>query len=271
MTGQKNLLNMVQGTLEQGCVMAMSTATPLVQALEVVEIQGNSYSYNVVDTLVPTAHRELGEEVTANEMQTEKVVRELKILSNAIKTDRVYRHMSNINDIKAQSTELAMVSNGKAFEKETIAELKDLQSKDIAGKKFTGALTVDLLDDALDYVNGANLIFTNNKGQRALKKLLKEEGQMPETVESFGKRVIAYNGIPVHVSDDLEDAEILVIRAEKNGVHLITNGGFVAYEQQENVFDVTYTELLHQVCAKTKNAFAIVEISPSLASARAKK
>lgn len=261
MTGQKNLLNMVHGTLEKGCVKAMSDATPLVEALEVVEIKGNSYSYNVVDTLIPTAHRELGEEVVSNEMQTEKVVRELKILSNAIKTDRVYRHMSDITDIKAQSTELAMISNGKSFEKETIAELKSLEAQGLAGKKFTGALTIDLLDDALDYVNGANLIFVNNKGHRALKKLLRAEGQSPENIESFGKRVIAYNGIPVHVSDDLTDTEILVIRAEKNGVHLITNGGLVAYEQQENVFDVTYTELLHQVCAKTKNAFARVDFT----------
>lgn len=261
MTGQKNLMNMVHGTLEKGCVMAMSTATPLVEALEVVEIQGNSYSYNVVNTLLPTQHRELGEEITANEMQTEKVVRELKILSNAIKTDRVYRHISDITDIKAQATELAMISNGKAFEKETIAELKDLLTKGLAGKKFSGALTIDLLDDALDYVNGANLIFVNHKGQRALKKLLKAEGMQPETVESFGKRVVAYNGIPIHISDDLADTEILVIRAEKNGVHLITNGGFTAYEQQENVFDVTFVELLHQVCAKTKNAFAVVEMS----------
>lgn len=261
MTGQKNLLNMVHGTLAKGCVMAMSTATPLVEALEVVEIKGNSYSYNVVDTLIPTAHRELGEEVVSNEMQTEKVVRQLKILSNAIKTDRVYRQISDITDIKAQSTELAMVSNGKSFEKETIAELKDLEAKGLAGKKFSGALTIDLLDDALDYVNGANLIFVNNKGQRALKKLLKSEGQAPETIESFGKRVIAYNGIGVHVSDDLTDTEILVIRAEKNGVHLITNGGLVAYEREENVFDVTYTELLHQVCAKTKNAFARVDFT----------
>lgn len=260
---QKNLLNMVHGTLEQGCIMAMSTATPLVGALEVVEIKGNSYAYNVVDTLLPTAHRELGEEVVANEMQTEKVVRELKILSNAIRTDRVYGVISDITDVKAQSTELAMVSNGKAFEKETIKELKSLEAQGVAGKKFTGALTVDLLDDALDYVNGANLIFTNAKGQRALKKLLKTEGQALETIDSFGKRVVAYNGIPVHVSDDLTDTEILVVRAELNGVHLITNGGLVAYEQQENIFDVTYCELLHQVCAKTKNAFARVDFTAS--------
>lgn len=259
MTGQKNLLNMVHGTLERGCIEAMSTATPLVEALEVVEIKGNSYAYNVVDTLLPTAHRELGEEVTANEMQTEKIVRELKILSNAIKTDRVYGHISDIIDVRVQATELAMKSNGKAFERETIAELKSLETQGLAGKKFTGALTVDLIDDALDYVNGANLIFVNNKGHRALKKLLRTEGSALETVESFGKRVIAYNGIAIHVSDDLTDTEILVIRAEKNGVHLITNGGFTAYEQHENVFYVTYTELLHQVCAKTRNAFAIVD------------
>lgn len=258
---QKNLLNMVHGTLEKGCVMAMGSATPLVEALEVVEIKGNSYAYNVVNTLIPTAHRELGQEVVANELQTEKVVRELKILSNAIKTDRALAVMGDITDIKAQSTELAMLSNGKAFEKATISELKDLEAKGLAGKKFTGALTVDLMDDVLDYVNGANLIYVNAKGQRALKKVLKAEGMALETVESFGQRVKGYNSIGIFVSDDLADNEILFIRAERNGVHLITNGGMLAYEQQENVFDVTYTELLHQVCAKTKNAFARIEFT----------
>lgn len=47
------------------------------------------------------------------------------------------------------------------------------------------------------------MIFVNNKGYRKLKTLLKEEGQQPKTIEHFGIRVIAYNGVPVHVSHDL--------------------------------------------------------------------
>lgn len=257
---QKSLLNMVQGTLAQGCVLSMEKGTPIVGAMEFVEIKGNAYSFNVVDTLISTEHRELGEEVTANEMQTEKLTKELVILTNAVKTDRALQVMGDITDIKAQNTELAMMSNGKALEKKVVAELKGALAKSEAGKEFTGALTVDILDDAVDYCN-PNMIFVNAKGQRVLKKLLKAEGHAPETIESFGKRVIAYDGRPVHVSADLSDNEILFVNFDINGVHGITNGGLKAYEERVNVFDITHTELLYNVVYKVKNSFAMVKAS----------
>ena len=65
---QKNLLSYCQGTLEKGSVLSMATATPVIEAMPFILIKGNAYSYNVVDTLLPTEHRELWDYVVASEL-----------------------------------------------------------------------------------------------------------------------------------------------------------------------------------------------------------
>lgn len=257
---QKLLLNYCQGTLEQGSVLAMEKSTPIVGVLPFKEVKGNAYSFNVVDTLIPTEHRELGVDVVADELQSTKVTKELMILTNAVKTDRALGIMSDLTDIMAEGQNLAMISSGKALEKKVIAELESYLSNDEAGKKFTGALTIDLLDDAVDFCQ-PNIIFVSNGSHRALKKLLKAENESTETIESFGKRVIAYNGIPIHVSHDLGENEILMVRFDEDGVHGITNSGVQVYEKESGVFHITDTELLYAVVCKTKNSFAKIEFT----------
>ena len=261
MTNQKNLLSYCQGTLEQGSVLSMATATPIIEAMPFIQIKGNAFSYNVIDTLLPTEHRELGSDVSASEFDTEKVTTNLVILSNSVKTDRALGVMSDVTDIKAEGQHLAMVSSGKALEKKVIEELKRLITATTAGKKFTGELNTDLIDDALDYVEGANMIFVSNKSHRALKKVFKAEGYTPVEIEAFGRRVVSYNGVPIVVSQDLGDNEILAVKFSETGVHGITNGGLHVYEKEVGVFYVTDTELLYNVCAKTKNSFALIEFT----------
>lgn len=265
---QKLLLQYCQGTLEKGSVLSMEKGTPIVGVMPFKEIKGNAYSFNVIDTLLPTEHRELGQDVEADELKSTKVTKELVILTNSVKTDRALSVMGDITDIKAEGQNLAMISSGKALERKVIAELNQYLTRDEAGKNFTGTLSADLLDDAFDYVE-PNMIFVNNKGHRKLKALLMDNGLMPETVENFGKRVIAYNGVPVHVSHDLGDNEILMIRFAEDGVHGITNSGLQVYEKEVGVHHVADTELLYAVVCKTKNAFAKVELA-ELKTARSK-
>lgn len=256
---QKNLLNYCTESLQSGSVLAMKTATPIVEAMPFKSIKGNAYSFNVVDTLLPTEHRELGQDIEASELQSEKVTKNLVILSNSAKVDRALGVVSSITDLMVESQFLAMVSSGKALEQKVITELKNYLENDIAGKKFTGELTSDLMDDAVDYAE-PNIIFVSNATHRALKKLLRSQGQMPETVENFGKRVIMYGGIPVFVAHDLSDTEILLVRFAEDGVHGITNGGLRVYERVEGVFHVTDTEMLYNVVCKTKNSFSLIEL-----------
>lgn len=145
-------------------------------------------------------------------------------------------------------------------------------TKDIAGKKLTGELTIDLVDDALDAVPNANLIFVSNKSHRALKKLFKAEGYTPVQIEAFGRRVVSYNGVPIVVSQDLADNEILVVKFAEDGVHGITNGGLRVYEKELGVFHVADTELLYNIVAKVKHSFSLVEFTGgAVLSAKARK
>lgn len=260
---QKNLLSYCQGTLEQGSVLAMEKGTPIVGAMPFKTIMGNAYSFNVIDTMLPTKHRQLGEDVVADEFEVTKVTKELVILTNSVKTDRALAVMSDITEIKAEGQNLAMVSSGKALEGFVVEELRKFVANDEAGKTFTGALSNDLIDDAVDYVDGATVIFANNKGHRQLKKLLIENGMLPDNVESFGRRVMAYNNIPVHVAHDLADNEILLVKFGEEAVHGITNGGLRVYEKEVGVHHIADTELLYNVVAKTKNAFAFIELTPA--------
>lgn len=254
------LLNYCQGTLEQGTVLSMQKATPIVGAMDFKKIHGNAYSWNVVDTLVPTAHRELGQDVEAEIIEPTKVTKNLVILTNSVKVDRALGVMSDITEIKAEAQDLAMISSGKALEKKVIEELNTYLEGETAGKKFEGTLSIDLLDDCMDYVE-PTMIFVSNASHRELKKLLKAEGQQPETIENFGKRVLAYNGVPVHPSQDLGENEILMVRFAPDGVHAVTNAGLTVYEKEVGVNHVTDTELLYAVVCKTKNSFGKVVIN----------
>ena len=263
---QKNLLNLVHGTLEQGTVMAMSTATPVVEALEMVQIQGNAYSYNVVKDVIATGHRELGEDVTPSELQTEKKTIGLKILTNSVKTDRALGVMQDINDIQAESQNLAMISSGLQLEKEVLKRLDEEVEQSI-GKKFTGALTMDLIDDALDYVRGIRegkgIIFVSPKVKRELSKLMKDEGYKSANEEAFGRKATIYDNVPIITSENIEGDKIYVVKFGMDAVHGITNGGVKTYNYDKGVHVVTDTELLYNVIAKTDKAFAIIE--PTLA------
>lgn len=225
---KKLLLNYCQGTLEQGSVLAMEKSTPIVGVMPFKEIKGNAYSFNVVDTLIPTAHRTLGQDVDADELQSTKVTKELMILTNSVKTDRALGIMSDITSVMAEGQNLAMISSGKALEKKVIAELEN---------------------------------YLSNGSHRALKKLLKAENELTETIESFGKRVIAYNGVPIHVSHDLGANEILMVRFAEDGVHGITNSGVKVYEKEAGVHHITDTELLYAIVCKTKNSFSKIEFT----------
>lgn len=252
---QKLLLNYVQGELEKGSVLSMNTATPILQVMPFKSIKGNSYTWNVVDTLLSVTDRELGEEVPAGELQSEKVTRPLIISCASAKVDRALSIMEDVTDLLAETQHLEMVSMGRGIETKVIAGLKGFLTNDEAGVKVTGALTTDFMYELEEKVN-PTIYFVNDKASRKLRGLLKEEGQQ-DTIESFGKRVNQFNGVPIHISNDLADNEVMAVRFGEDGVMGITNKGLVTYTTQVGVHNITDTELLWNVICKTKNAFGV--------------
>lgn len=264
-----NLINYCTEDLAKGSVLSMEKGTPLVKMMPYKKVRGNAYSYNIINTLIPTEHREVGTDVAnAHELEPIKKTVTLKVLTNRAQVDRAMSIMSDVTDLMAEQQAIGMLSLGKALEKHCLGELQTYAKGGTVGKEFKGVLSVDLLDDAIDFVQqGANAIFVNNNTHRALKKLLKEEGYA-ETMESMGKRVMAYNNIPVFVSHDLADNTVIIARIGEDAVHGITNKGLVTYNTEKGVMQVTDTELIHNIVVKTTNSFAVIKVGNSPATAK---
>lgn len=256
---QKLLLNYVQGELERGSVLSMCTATPILQVMPFKNIKGNSYTWNVVDTLFSVTDRELGQEVIAGELQSEKLTRPLIISCASAKVDRALSVMEDVTDLLAETQHIEMISMGKGIETKVIAGLKQFLEDDEAGVKVTGALTTDFMYDLEEKVN-PTIYFVNEKASRKLRGLLKDEGQQ-DTIESYGKRVNQFNGVPIHISKDLAYNQVLAIRFGEDGVMGITNSGLVTYTTQVGVHSITDSEILWNVICKTKNSFALGEFT----------
>ena len=262
---QKNLLNLVHDTLAKGSVLSMATVTPIVELMPFTEISGNAYTYNVIDELLPTEHRELGADVEAAEMQTKKDTVELCILTNSSKVDRALNIMQNITDIQAEAQDLAMKSSGYALEKKVLERLEEYLSTEKAGVKFEGALNLDILLDAresvlgLDASNGA--IFCNTKMLRKIKNVAAAQDGYITNMEQFGKNVSAFDNIPVVASPQVDENAIYFVKFADDGVHGITNKGLQVYNYDRGVHLVTDTEMLYNVVAKTKNSFAKIEVN----------
>lgn len=256
---QKNLLNYTRTDLERGSVLAMEKSCPLVSAMEFKQVSGSAYAWNVINDLLDTKVRELGESVVSGEMETVKVVRPLEIISNSCKVDRSISIMEDITSVQSEAQALEMASMGKAVERKIIADLKKFITDDTAGKEFAGALDMTILEDCFDYCE-PNLILANPKTIRAMKAILKAEGYIDNDIESFGKRVSVFNGVPIHVSKDLVDGEVLMLRLDiEAGVGAVTNKGVVVYNRVENVFNVTDTEFIFTTIVKTSNSFGLVK------------
>ena len=76
-----------------------------------------------------------------------------------------------------------------------------------------GGLKLEVLDEAIDAVPGANVIVCNLSFGRKLTKAAKNRdiaGDITYTVDDFGRRVTRYNGIPlVFVERDDQEREII--------------------------------------------------------------
>ena len=253
---QKNLLaNYCHGELEKGSVVSACTATPVLNLMPFKKINGNSYTWNIVNTLFSVTDRELGQEVDTEVLASEKVTRPLIISTARASVDRASCVMQDVTDLLAETQHIQMLSFGAGIETKVVAGLKGFLTNNEAGVKVTGALTTDFMYD-LEEACRPNVYFVNEKGARKLRALLKSVGQT-DTLESFGKVVYHFNGIPIHVSKNLAENEILAVRFAEDGVMGICNQGLLTYTQDSGVLKVTDSELIWNVICKTTDSFAL--------------
>lgn len=256
-----NLLNMAKEDLAKGVVTCFNDEAVLFEALPVINVNGNATAYNRVNDGFIVEKRELGEDIkTVQEMVTEKVVEPLEIYSNSVKVDRAMCMMSD-EDLRATETEVQAKAMARATHKAILDKVKA-----VAGVQVTPKATIPTAEevaeamDNMRFVEGQMLMITNAKTNRSLQKEAVLGGFTYGQIDAFGKRMYQFNGVPVEVTNDLADGEVLIMYlSNADGVALATNGGVKTYDLGlKGVFYVTDMELLAVPVVKNTKAVAYI-------------
>lgn len=255
-----NLLNLCQENLDRGVVECFNAESTLLKVIPVQTITGHAVAYNRVENGFSVEKRQLGEDiVTEQEMETTKVVEPLEISANRVVVDRALCLMSG-DDVRAIETEVQSKAMARQIHLDILTKVKN-----VAGVKVTISGSMPTADEVAEGMDGMKsidnaMMFCNAKTNRALQKEAISQGFTYGQIEAFGKRMYQFNNIPVEVTQDLEDGEVIIANFDvAEGVSLATNGGVRAIDLGLNgVFYRTDIEFIGLPVIKNTKAVAYI-------------
>lgn len=255
-----NLLNLCTEHLDRGVVECFNAESTLLKMIPVQNITGHAVAYNQVKNGFTVEKRELGADiVTEQEMETTKVVEPLTISANRVKVDRALCLMSG-DDVRAIETEVQSKAMARQLHLDILTKIKS-----VAGVKVTISGSIPTADEVAEGMDGMKsidnaIMFCNAKTNRALQKEAISQGFTYGQIEAFGKRMYQFNNVPVEVTQDLEDGEVIIANFDvAEGVSLATNGGVRAIDLGLNgVFYRTDIEFIGLPVVKNTKAVAYI-------------
>lgn len=225
--------------LQKGVIETMARENVVIELLPFMEIEGNSYQYNVETALPNVEFRAVNNGYTAGVGQVKKESENLVILGGDVQLDKfLVATRSNVNDIRAVQTAMKAKAiantyattffNGNPTSNEK--EFKGLKHRLGEGQKVTGDITLDNLNALLDKVyGGADVLIMSKSTRREVMKILQESNHYIENgADQFGRPVAMYGGVPIRVVEDtvLEKGTIYAIRfGVMEAVCGLQNGG----------------------------------------------
>ena len=225
--------------LQKGVIETMARENVVIELLPFMEIEGNSYQYNVETALPNVEFRAVNNGYTAGVGQVKKESENLVILGGDVQLDKfLVATRSNVNDIRAVQTAMKAKAiantyantffNGNPQSNEK--EFKGLKHRVGEGQKVTGGITLDNLNALLDKVyGGADVLIMNKSTRREVMKILQASNHYIENgADQFGRPVAMYGGVPIRVVEDtvLEKGTIYAIRfGVMEAVCGLQNGG----------------------------------------------
>ena len=256
-----NLLNLCTENLDRGVVECFNAESTLLKVIPVQTITGHAVAYNQVKNGFTVEKRELGQDiVTEQEMETTKVVEPLQISANRVKVDRALCLMSG-DDVRAIETEVQSKAMARQIHLDILTKVKN-----VAGVKVDASgsmLTADEVAEGMDGMKSIDnaMMFCNAKTNRALQKEAISQGFTYGQIEAFGKKMYQFNNVPVEVTQDLEDGEVIIANFDvAEGVSLATNGGVRAIDLGLNgVFYRTDIEFIGLPVVKNTKAVAYIK------------
>ena len=206
----------------RGVIETIIESSPILALLPFETVEGNSYKYNQENTLGGAQFYAVNATWSEAAATFTQKTANLAILGGDADVDNfIQRVRSNLQDQRAIQTQLKAKSVARSFEDTFIygSSSTDPNSFDGLMTLVTSGQTIDAnasmalathVDPLIDKVLGAkpDVLLTTRKQRRALKALLAASAHYVERGESsFGRQVMAYDGIPVEVSDFMVDTE----------------------------------------------------------------
>jgi hypothetical protein len=260
--------------MSAGVVEIFARTNPVLERLPFTTIGGSAYTYKIEDTLPGIAFRGVGESYTASTGIIAPQVERLTIAGGTSDFDRFTvktqgGSRQEQDALKAKAFALSWLKNFFDGNSESDPREFDglnvrLTGNQVLGTSGGATLTLDMVDELIDAVQGGpDVIFLNKTMRRKINKLVRAAGQSTEVVsDTFGRQLMAYAGIPlVAIVTDANGNEILAfdeddgagnadtasIYALKFGMdalHGIQNGGMEVEDLGRMDNGVTYRTLI---------------------------
>ena len=223
---------LIQNPLQRGVVETFARTSPVLERLPFMDVNGNAYSYNVEQTLPGIAFRDYNTSYTESTGVVNPHTEKLYIMGGISSVDRaLVKTQGSVNNIRAihdnmKAKAAALTFTAKFFngDNTTAATEFDGLKERLTGDQaltYTGALTLDKVDELIDgVIGGPTALFMSKATRRTVNALRRAAGQATEVVsDSFGRQIDAYAGIPIGVIEEdkdgaaiLADGEIYAIR-----------------------------------------------------------
>lgn len=208
--------------LQRGVIETFVQASPILDRLPLMTIEGNAYAYNKEATLPGVSFRSVNEAYTESTGTVVQATESLVILGGDADVDRfIVQTRGNLNDQRATQTSMKVKSASYKFQDHFFNGDVAVDPKGFDGlkKRLTGSQVLDAATnglgpvtaghdflDALDAllaqvpgINGANgAIYANAAILGRITSALRRLGGADFIREDLtGKRVLTYNGVPI--------------------------------------------------------------------------
>lgn len=244
-----------------GVLMTFAETSPLLAAMPIVNIQGNSYAYVRESVLPGIAFRAVNAGYTESAGATAQISEPLKLIGGDLDVDKflVQTNGAQVRSIheRMKATALAQQIGIKLIKGDATAatlEFNGLEARyggtgttvTTGGQVLSqnGALSMKKLDEMIDLVDPGigqkALVMTKAMARNILTFLRSSSTAISMSVNEFGQRVTSYYGMPILIADQNGDQaaiaagddgtgpnqeSIYCVALGPSGLHMIQSGG----------------------------------------------
>ncbi len=218
--------------LASGIIEIFARENPVLLNLPFINVKGNAYTYNREQTLPGIAFRGFNEGYTESTGVVNPLTELLTIIGGDSDFDVAQIKMGTgdndtraVHDaMKAKALSLTWLKtfffgNATTTPREFDGLNQRLTGNQVISAGTNGAaLTMDMLDQLIDSIQGTpSMLLMNKAARRAVVKLGRQSGVVTVSRDYFGREVDTYSGVPIGVIEDGADGNPILTSTETQG------------------------------------------------------